>query len=279
MTHENKCRIALIAAALILVLAGCRSRREVAAVAGGARHTADFFEAWEKRHPTLRTFSAKTNMEIRFQGSEMKSRVDLKIIVDSILQLSLQPMAGIEVARAEFSRDSIRMLDRLNRQYLCESYAELNASSPIAFNYYDLQAILLNQIFLPGERRITAEQYPRFSMHHSNGMAELRIDRPDGMSCIFTADAEEKLLATGINHSQTLYQLRCIYSEFNPDKQPAFPMRIAMEIDDDGDRALDISISFSKVERNQTLSLDFPAYKNYRKVSLRQLINSLNIKP
>ena len=263
---------------LLILLAGCGSRRQVATVTGAARETSDFFSAWHERYPPLRTFTARTSMAIRMPGSEMKSRVDMKIIRDSALQLSVQPLAGMEMLRMEFSRDSVKMVDRFNRQYLAESYTILNETSPVALNFFDLQALLLNRIFVSGIKEITPKQYNSFVMRHRDGLAELQTGSRSGTLYSFTADAEEKLLVTNIAYIEKHYNLLCRYSDFRPENAALFPMQMDMEVSESGRKALDLSISFSKIQRDAELSLSFPIPKNYKRVGLNELIKTLNLK-
>lgn len=273
--HRNKLLLLL---GLLLILSGCGSRHRLATVRGEARETADFIAAWQKRYPPMRSFTARTSMLIRMPGSELKSRVDLKIAADSLMQLSVQPLAGMEMLRVEFGLDSVKMVDRYNRQYLAESYAALNRESPLPFSFYDLQALLLNRIFAPGRKAPGPEQYAGFTMRHRDGLSELHTSNGSGLSYSFTADAEEKLLATGIAHPEKRYSLRCLYSDFRSESAPPFPMQMDMAVNENGGRALDLSISFSKIQRDAELKLDFPVPKNYKRVGLNELLKTLNFK-
>ncbi|MDR2533805.1 MAG: DUF4292 domain-containing protein [Tannerellaceae bacterium] len=273
---KARSNITLLLLALLL-LAGCRSRRQIETVTVEAKGTAQFFESMQKRYPLFRTMSARTSVEIGLPGYEMKSRMDLKMITDSILQLSFQPMLGMEVLRVEFSRDSVKMVDRLNRQYLVESYEQLNKTSPIAINLYNIQALLANRIFSPGQRNTTPAQYSRFRIRHRDGLSELQTSDNAGIAYSFTADAEEKLLATTVADAIRQYNLLCRYSDFKDGNGLAFPMRIKVQVDGSEHKAFDLGISFSRIQLDLPLNLSFPISANYRRVSLHQLIKALNL--
>ena len=111
---------------LLLLLAGRKSKQQVATVTAGAMKTnASFFESARKHVFSFTTLSARTAMDFRLPGYEASSRVDIKMVKDSSFQLSVQPFAGMEMFRIEFSRDSVKMLDRMNKQYLLESYENI----------------------------------------------------------------------------------------------------------------------------------------------------------
>lgn len=80
----------------------------------------------------------------------MSSRVDMKMVKDSAFQLSVQPFLGIEIFRIELSRDTIKVVDRMNKRYMIENYSNLQGQTPIEFNFYNLQALFTNHLFIPG---------------------------------------------------------------------------------------------------------------------------------
>lgn len=82
----------------------------------------------------------------------MSSRVDMKMVKDSAFQLSVQPFLGIEIFRIELSRDTIKVVDRMNKRYMIENYSNLQGQTPIEFNFYNLQALFTNHLFIPGSR-------------------------------------------------------------------------------------------------------------------------------
>ena len=114
-----------------------------------------FFRSVEEQAFRFRTLTARLNVDLEVGGRVMSSRVDLKMVKDSAFQLSVQPFLGIEIFRMELSRDSIKVLDRMNRRYMAENYEKLRGQTPIEFNFYNLQALFTNRLFLPGEAELT----------------------------------------------------------------------------------------------------------------------------
>ena len=136
---------------IILFLSGCKTSKKVGTVASGsAKAHNEFFESMEEHSFQFNTMTARLNAELKTAKNNMSSRVDLKMVRDSAFQLSVQPFLGIEVFRAEFTVDSIKVVDRMNKRYVAERYADLKGQTPIEFNFYNLQALFTNHIFLPG---------------------------------------------------------------------------------------------------------------------------------
>ena len=127
----------LIVVCILLVLSGCKSSKKVETiVSGSAKAHNEFFEAMEEHSFRFNTMTARLNAELKGTKNNMSSRVDLKMVKDSAFQLSVQPFLGIEVFRAEFTVDSIKVVDRMNKRYVAERYADLKGQTPIEFNFY-----------------------------------------------------------------------------------------------------------------------------------------------
>lgn len=200
---------------IILFLSGCKTSKKVGTVASGsAKAHNEFFESMEEHSFQFNTMTARLNAELKTAKNNMSSRVDLKMVRDSAFQLSVQPFLGIEVFRAEFTVDSIKVVDRMNKRYVAERYADLKGQTPIEFNFYNLQALFTNHIFLPGKQEIDPKQYKRFKLNQEGSTAEIKVKDTMGLLYTFFADGEEKLLSTYITDPSEQYALQWDYSDF-----------------------------------------------------------------
>ena len=127
---------------IALSFTGCKSTKKVGTVeAGGAKAHNEFFTLMQEQAFKYETLTARLNVDLNLPGNNMSSRVDLKMVKDSAFQLSVQPFLGIEVFRAEISVDSVKVIDRMNKRYVADNYANLKGQTPIEFNFYNLQAL------------------------------------------------------------------------------------------------------------------------------------------
>ena len=181
-----------------LLLTGCKTTKKVGTVeAGGAKAHNEFFELVQEQAFRYETLTARLNVDLNLPGNSMSSRVDLKMVKDSAFQLSVQPFLGIEVFRAEISVDSVKVIDRMNKRYVADNYANLKGQMPIDFNFYNLQALFTNQLFLPGQQTISPKQYSRFKLKQDGPAAEIQVKDVMGLLYTFMADGGEKILSTG----------------------------------------------------------------------------------
>ncbi|MCD8269273.1 MAG: DUF4292 domain-containing protein [Parabacteroides sp.] len=262
---------------LITGLSGCKSSKEIGTVvSGGAKAHDAFFEAMENQALDFNTMTARLTAELKMPKNNMSSRVDLKMVKDSAFQLSVQPFLGIEVFRAEFTVDSIKVIDRMNKRYVAERYADLKGQTPIEFNFYNLQALFTNRIFLPGEQTVAPKQFHKFKLNQDGDKAEVKVKDSFGLLYTFFADGEEKLLSTYISDPSDHYALQWDYTDFRITEGKPFPQLMDVKVLADGASQGGIAFRFSKIQTNVPVSLDFSIPAKYKRITFAQIIKSIS---
>ena len=262
---------------IILFLSGCKTSKKVGTVASGsAKAHNEFFESMEEHSFQFNTMTARLNAELKTAKNNMSSRVDLKMVRDSAFQLSVQPFLGIEVFRAEFTVDSIKVVDRMNKRYVAERYADLKGQTPIEFNFYNLQALFTNHIFLPGKQEIDPKQYKRFKLNQEGSTAEIKVKDTMGLLYTFFADGEEKLLSTYITDPSEQYALQWDYSDFRVAEGQPFPMLMDVQVLANGSSQGGIAFRFSRIQTNVPVNLDFSIPAKYKRITFAQIIKSIS---
>lgn len=268
---------ALVILCFLLILSGCKSSKKVGTVASGSTKAHDeFFEAMEEHSFQFNTMTARLNAELKGTKNNMSSRVDLKMVKDSAFQLSVQPFLGIEVFRAEFTVDSIKVVDRMNKRYVAERYADLKGQTPIEFNFYNLQALFTNHIFLPGKQYIEPKQFKRFKLNQEGSTAEIKIKDSIGLLYTFFADGEEKLLSTYITDPSEQYALQWDYTDFRLTEGQPFPMLMDVQVLANGSSQGGIAFRFSRIQTNIPVNLDFSIPAKYKRITFTQIIKSIS---
>ena len=277
--RTNKLAIyTMLVVCCIMVASGCRSSKEVTASREvvSLKSEREFFAAFQEQSFQYQTFSARVQFEITLtSGKETSSRAQLKIQKNQRLQISIQPLLGIEAFRAELTPDSIKVVDRVNRRFLLESFDKIEDVAEIDFNFYNVQALFTNQLFLPGEITLSENQFNRFRWEQTGTGYLLRTEDRAGLHYAFTADSNEKLSATEIRDMSTQYNLTCSYENFRSVNQQLFPMNIFLRLLTVNNAQGSLSLNFSRVEVDAPLDMTFPIPANYQQVSLQQILNSI----
>ena len=112
-----------------------------------------------------KALTAKMSLSLDWEGrGETKVSGTLRIKKGEVVQLSIAPLLGIEVARAEISPDGILVIARMNKRYVEVSFAEVKALAKADLDFHTLQALFLNELFLPGKGDLTARDASSFKV-------------------------------------------------------------------------------------------------------------------
>ena len=93
-----------------------------------------------------RTLSAKIAANAEVNDKSQAFSINLRMRSDSVIWLSVSAL-GIEAARFLITRDSIKMLDRINSKYMMTDYSYLNNMLQIGVDFTMLQEMLLGNYF------------------------------------------------------------------------------------------------------------------------------------
>lgn len=89
------------------------------------------------------TFTTKAATALNINGKQYDVTLNIRIKKGEMIWISVTAIAGIEVARALFTPDSIRILDRLNEQYLHKPFSFVHDFSSKQVNYQTLESLLV----------------------------------------------------------------------------------------------------------------------------------------
>ena len=92
-------------------------------------------------------FNAKGKAQINLKGSKQGANLALRMRRDSIIWVSAG-LAGIEGVRAVLTRDSVRVMNRLDKTYFSGGYDYLSKLLNVPVSFAQMQALLLGD-YLP----------------------------------------------------------------------------------------------------------------------------------
>ena len=268
----------LLAACLFAacLFAGCKSS-VVTTTSGAAITKTDesFFASILDHSFSFNTFSARMNLDFTGLQQEFSSRIQVKMIRDDRIQLSIQPLL-FEMFRIELSNDSIKILDRMNKRYVTDNYHQLKNEFDIDVNFQNLQALLTNRIFIPGESDVSTKQYRQFRITKKSAhQAEFQLKGKNGTFYTFVADGDERLLSTRIENDPQKQKLTWEYANFQTINNQLFPTKMTAHLMSGNQVQGTAILTFTSPEINRPLSIDFTVPSGYSRVRLEQLIQSL----
>jgi len=206
-------------------------------------------------------FSSREGISTSMKGA-------IKLSTDSCMILSLQPFAGIEIARCLIRPDSLVVVSRMHQIYATESLSTLPFSAYDLYNV--LEDVLTNRIFIPGNTKPSDKDLKRFTWAKSKESTSLILSQRDyALTYVLNDDQQyhRMSLATG-DSTQFVY---VNYDDFKSTKDLEFPNRLDMQVLGGG-KTLRLKVGYQKPTFNSATDMSFPIPDKYRKVTLQELI-------
>ena len=236
----------------------------------------EFVESVIENAGGWRALTAKMSLSLDLEGKGVtKVSGTLRIKKGEVIQMSIAPLLGIEVARAEISPDGILVIDRMNKRYVEVSFAEVKALAKADLDFHTLQALFLNELFLPGKDDLTARDASSFRVEPETEGVWLNVKRAKRFGYHFLAEAPEALLKESyIGLNGTPYGLRWKYEDFRSLGKKNFPtdMKLAFE---GGKKPVKAAFALSRLSTDADWETRTEISPKYNKVELEEILKLL----
>ena len=263
--------------AMVMLLASCSSSKLMKSPHSieGMTET-EFVQSVIENAGGRDALTAKMSLAVNLDGKgTTKVNGTLRIKKDEVIQMSIAPFLGIEVARAEISPDGILVIDRMNKRYVEVSFAEVKALAHADLDFHTLQALFLNELFLPGKGDLTLRDASSFKVGQETEGVLLSVKRSKRFSYQFLTEAPEALLKESlIGLNGTPYVLRWKYADFRKLGQKLFPvdMQLAFE---GGKNPVKAAFALSRLSTDANWESHTEVSKKYEKVELYDILKQL----
>ncbi|MDP9078175.1 MAG: DUF4292 domain-containing protein [Bacteroidota bacterium] len=172
-TLNKSSYVKLIAICCLLFAFSCKSRKPLVVnrvpvdtvVVKPVNTKAATLASIKTKQTNFNTFSGKASTKLDISGSSNNVTLNIRIQRDHKIWVSITAIAGIEVARAEITPDSILLINRLQSLYLRKPFSYVNKYAGKQVNYKTLESLLVgnaipellteNADFTPGKGGLT----------------------------------------------------------------------------------------------------------------------------
>ena len=104
------------------------------------------------RYKNYRTAHVKkASITIEMDGSRINTSGQMQTVNDSIVIISIRPFAGMEVAQVRAGKDSLTVIDRMQRRYATAAYKDISKYTKPSLKYGELQALAAAENIRNGE--------------------------------------------------------------------------------------------------------------------------------
>lgn len=207
-----------------------------------------------EKNITYKSFSGKANIAITGPNINQSVNAQIDILKDSVIGISLRVL-GIEGARVMITPDSIKILDRLNQQYIPRSFSFLENTFSLPVSYSDLENLIIgNPVFYTGAT---------LSLGTSDDKYVLFAQKDVYKNTIWLS-ADFDIVRMFIEDLMNQRTLSLGYSEFDKieGRQFAFIRTILIDAKDD----ITADIAFSKITFDQPFEFTFSVNTKYERI-------------
>ena len=199
----------------------------------------------------------------------------LRIKRNKVIQMSITPLLGIEVARIEISPDGVLVIDRMNKRYVKASFAEVMALASADLNFHTLQSLFMNELFLPGKNSVTIRDFSAYRIDVDVANVMLGVKKQKRFSYRFYTQAPEALLKeTHIGLIGTPYGLKWKYDDFRLLEHKRFPMEMYVSFIG-GKKPLEASFKLSRLSTESNWDAHTELSRKYKQVELEDILKLL----
>ena len=272
--QAKKCAKLFAIILLVAFVSSCKSKKMLGDGEFKKKSQSELLSDVQKRELNFKNASGKISLHLVLPGGPKNTKKVggvVKIVKDEVMQISLRPMLGIEVFRMTITPDSIYFIDRYNKKIAVEGIAALQKS--VNFNYYNLQALLTNAIFVPGKKEMTKSDYSKFKVDMTPD-AYLASLKGKELQYSFAIDANDRIISTLIYRQEENQAVQWSYDKFIIDKEYIYPTSMQAQIEFDNKR-FNLEMEYDKLDFNKKdLEIDYSLPQKYQRISLKEMLNA-----
>jgi hypothetical protein len=134
-------------AIVMLAIGACKTTKKTIHSPLVLKSAAELVSLSSKNELKFEWINAKLSANILTKDKENNVTVTLRMRRDSVIWMSISPALGIEVARVLVTKDTIKVMDRLNSKYLIRNYAYINDLLQVMVDFEMLQSLLTGNNF------------------------------------------------------------------------------------------------------------------------------------
>ncbi len=216
-----------------------------AAIAPPARLSSAISDSITQKSLSYTTLSLKAKANFHLEQNDQDVTLTIRIQHNEKIWISASAIAGIEVARMLITPDSVKMMNRVDKQYLKKPFSYLADVAGSDLRFSTLEALVTGNP-LPE----LLEGSPVASVEQERRIVRSMVGKAT-FSALFTAGWN--LLQSTAQKDDT--QLVAAYGDFDQGDVPNFPS--AVTISTTGSRPVRLIMNYSKIVINEPVETSF----------------------
>lgn len=220
---------------MTLAMAGCGSKK---AATEGTSSTVDkhnggnvqalaFVQKVANQKVSTKNIVGKMSLNVKMGSKNITVPGSLHMRYGEVIRIqAFIPLLGSEVGRIEFTPDYVLVIDRMHKEYIKEDYNKVDFLKNNGLNFYSLQALFWNQLFMPGTASISDANLLDFGVTEAGNSKNITLKKGN-LNIVWNADNANGRISTAKATYSSLTQgkssLNWTYSNFKAVAGKMFP--------------------------------------------------------
>ena len=275
------------------LFAACATQKQTVGSATSSQ-TADVRSVEKKKKEFIRkvydnaTFSRNIVSKIDFSLSAGSQNISvggsLHMRKDDGIRIQLfVPIIGIEAGRLEFTKDYVMIVDRIHSEYIKADYNQVDFLRNNGLNFYSLQALFWNELFIPGKDKVTDGTLKVFDVDLQESAPMSAVSLHQGyLDYMWRADNDKAFIhETNVQYSHPkdgTTSVQCLYDNFKALGSKNFPTSIALSLSTNATkqaRKMQIKMKLNSLDTSDDWDPRTTVSKKYKEVSVDDVLKKI----
>lgn len=126
---------------------------------------------------TSRYVTSKLKFVVEMGPQKINLTGNLRMLRDDVIRLQLMAFGFVEAGRFEFTKDEVLIIDRINKQFIRAPYRYIDFLRNSGINFYTLQALFWNELFIPGLDNLSDKDMVKFTTDMGGDEAVIYLEK------------------------------------------------------------------------------------------------------
>ncbi|MEJ7694430.1 DUF4292 domain-containing protein [Daejeonella sp.] len=203
---------------------------------------------------SFNTLSGKAKAALSIGSNSNDVTMNIRIKNNEAIWVSVTAIAGLEVARALITPDSVRVINRLENEYIKKPFSYLYEFTNNKINFATLQSILVGNVISEFVTEST-------EVNMTGAQAELRSSIGSMMYKVVLND-QNKVVTADLSDAAAAQSLLVHYGDFQMVSQQQIPHSIVMKSQAKS-KKISLDLKFSKIELDGPVDIPFRVPDRY----------------
>ncbi|OJW17628.1 DUF4292 domain-containing protein [Mucilaginibacter sp. 44-25] len=224
------------------------------AAAARLNSTREKLSAIQANQVMFNTFTGKAKTKLDINGKSNDVTLNIRINRDQKIWISITAIAGIEVARAQITPDSVQVINRLQSVYLKKPFSYINNFAGKQVNFKTVQALLVGNAI--------PELLNEHATITNEGSNTLLSGNMQDVMYKLLIGADLKVTQTNLSNQLARQTLQVANNVFIKEGNRVIPSQIDIS-STAGDKRIQANLRYNTVEFDKPLEYPFSIPKSY----------------